>query len=273
MDAVGNQSTTNYTVVNNSAALTINNFSSQLGGSPRNVIPSVSGSIQLTNCTLWVNGIQAAQNGDGAWQASSVPLGSGGTAVVEARAIPNTPSDNNGNGAGMTGATSDTPGNPTAPDSVAAELEMDQPAVVYMQSFSYNHTYKYNENVCTAETSTQGFETGVSASYGNGGTAYANSAGTTTIGTNVNTWSETQNFNWPCDQCAVTDIETNQNETPIRFKLPFLACLQHACRTAFSLQAWLRRSGISMEKWDLRPLPMDVPLPKPTPVMNQSALQ
>jgi hypothetical protein len=60
----------------------------------------VSGTITLTNCTVWVNGVQATQddNGDGDWEAYSVPVGPGGTAVIEARAIPNTAADNNGNG-------------------------------------------------------------------------------------------------------------------------------------------------------------------------------
>ena len=132
MDAVGNISTTNLTINSVSAGLTIDDFSSALGGSRRDIISVVTGTIALTNYTLWVNGVQATQDGQGNWEADSVPLGPGGTAVVEARAIPN--SDNNGNGTGTTPPSDGTPGNPTAGDSIAAQVQTDQPTMVYLQS-------------------------------------------------------------------------------------------------------------------------------------------
>ena len=132
MDAVGNISTTNLTINSVSAGLTIDDFSSALGGSRRDIISVVTGTIALTNYTLWVNGVQATRDGQGNWEADSVPLGPGGTAVVEARAIPN--SDNNGNGTGTTPPSDGTPGNPTAGDSIAAQVQTDQPTMVYLQS-------------------------------------------------------------------------------------------------------------------------------------------
>ena len=146
MDAIGNISTTNLTI-SVSAGLTIDDFSSELGGSPRNVIPVVTGTISLSSYTLWVNGVQATQDGQGNWNADSVPVGPGGTAVVEARAIPN--SDNGDNGTGTAPPSDGTPGNPTSPDSVAAELQIDQPTMVYLQTYdSHGNSLTTDYNDC-----------------------------------------------------------------------------------------------------------------------------
>jgi hypothetical protein len=134
MDAAGNISTTNL-MISLSAGLTIDDFASELGGDPRNVVPVVTGTVALTNYTLWVNGVQATQDGQGNWEADSVPVGPGGTAVVETRAIPN--SDNNGNGTGTAPSTDGTPSNPTADDSIAAQTQFNQPTMIYLQSYDY----------------------------------------------------------------------------------------------------------------------------------------
>ena len=65
------------------------------------------------------------------WEAYSVPVGPGGTAVVEARAIPNSNNDNNGNGTGTAPSSDGTPSNPTAADSIAAQVKpTSQPCVI-----------------------------------------------------------------------------------------------------------------------------------------------
>jgi hypothetical protein len=64
----------------------------------------VRGTIDSTNFTVWVNGVRATNftdNGNGTWhwQAYPVPLNSGGTATIQAVAIPN--SVNGGQGTDM----------------------------------------------------------------------------------------------------------------------------------------------------------------------------
>jgi hypothetical protein len=134
-DAVGNTSTTNLIVNDVSSALTVNNFSSELGGpygTPAYVLPAVAGTTTLGNVTLWVNGVEATQSGS-TWQATSVPIGSGGTAIVDVTAIPN--SDNNGNGSG---APAVAPSNPGSPNGVSTELDIDEPPISYVQETQYN---------------------------------------------------------------------------------------------------------------------------------------
>jgi len=146
MDAVSNISTTNLTINCVSGGLTIEDFSYELGESPPIVIPFVSGTVVLANYTIWVNGVQASQDGQGNWDAYSVPVGPGGTAVVEARAIPN--SDNNGNGTGTAPSSYGVPGNPTAADSIAAENQTDEPAMIYVQDYDFDFTRQGTEDVC-----------------------------------------------------------------------------------------------------------------------------
>jgi hypothetical protein len=206
MDAVGNISSTNLTI-SVSAGLTIDDFSSELGGTPRTIIPIVTGTVALTNYTLWVNGIQATQNGDGTWDAYSVPVGPGGTAVVEARAIPN--SDNSGNGTGTTPPSDGTPGNPTGADSMAAQTQIDQPTVWYMEEYQYSGSSTDTETENCGFTSTDVFIGQFDSAYMNGGTAnsYIADSGSG-FGDSWSGW-ENQAFSWPCDQCPVTDVYTD----------------------------------------------------------------
>ncbi len=135
VDAVGNTSSTSLTVTDLDSALTIDDFTDELGNLPRNVLPQVTGTVGISGYTLWVNGVQATQNG-GQWQANSVPLGSGGTAVVEVRAVPD--SANSGNGTGTIHGYYGTPGNPTSAGSIAAEMEIDQPTIIYLNQVHFS---------------------------------------------------------------------------------------------------------------------------------------
>jgi hypothetical protein len=119
-DAAGNSSVTNLAVVQSGVALAINDLSGANLNQPR---ISVSGGIGTNNCTVWVNGVPATNvwaNGDGTWTwaAEDVPVNPGGTAVIQARAIPNT--DNGGSGTGGAGGTAATMENPGNPSSAAA---------------------------------------------------------------------------------------------------------------------------------------------------------
>ena len=118
-DAAGNVSTTNLNVIGDPINLTINTPPlTQLFGST-----TVTGTIDSSNYTVWVNGVKStnyAANGLGGWNWSvdNVPIPAGGTAVIQALAIPN--SDNGGNGSGT-----NLP--PANPPSASAKADEDDP--------------------------------------------------------------------------------------------------------------------------------------------------
>ena len=211
MDAVGNISTTNLTI-SVSAGLTIDDFSGELGGTPRNIIPVVSGSVMLTNYTIWVNGVQASQDGQGNWDAYSVPVGAGGTAVVEARAIPN--SDNNGNGTGTTPPSDGTPGNPTAADSMAAQTQIDQPATCYMQEYQYcySSTEIQTSLICSQVVVyvDQGNVDWVLSSEGNSHWFSSETDTDDCGGSGV--YSVNYEYSWGCNSCPVLQVVSCDGE-------------------------------------------------------------
>ncbi len=143
-DAAGNVATTNINIVKSTVDLTINTLDeSQLN----NANISVSGTISTTGFKVWVNGVEAAISGS-SWSADNVPLSEGGTALVQARAIPT--SDNGGNGTGGSGGTSSSytnPGNPSSASAITAELQTDKPAVVQIisQTITYNFEWDYGD--------------------------------------------------------------------------------------------------------------------------------
>jgi hypothetical protein len=206
MDVVGNTATTNLTI-NVSAGVTISNFSGGLGGTPRTVIPVVTGTIALTHYTLWVNGVQATQYNNGTWEAESVPVGPGGTAVVEARAIPN--SDNNGNGTGTAPPSDGTPSNPTAANSIAAQMQIDQPPTSYMQEYqsSSSFTITLDPGSCGEQQNT--YTGQVDYVYMNGGTAnfYENFFDVYDDCSSGTSW-ENQAFSWSDGESGVTNVVT-----------------------------------------------------------------
>jgi thrombospondin type 3 repeat protein len=73
-DAAGNTATTNITVMTSSLNLTLNPVSAGQ--------TLVTGTIDDTNYTVYVNGVQATNNGGGTWSAQITPIGVGGGAVV-----------------------------------------------------------------------------------------------------------------------------------------------------------------------------------------------
>jgi hypothetical protein len=207
MDAVGNISTTNLTINCVSAGPTIDDFSDELGGDPRNIIPIITGTVALTNYTLWVNGIQATHNGNGTWEAYSVPVGPGGTAVVEARAIPN--SDNGGNGTGTTPPSDGTPGNPTADDSMAAQTQVDQPPTCYMQEYQYGCNYTLN--LAGSDCMEYQWIQNAQLDYVDPNGGAANSYVSELVNdcpefVGESSYNATRNYSWPCGQCPMTVV-------------------------------------------------------------------
>jgi hypothetical protein len=129
MDAWGNVSTTNITVVKSDVSITIDPVPTE---QLNEHFVTVTGSISTSGYSIWVNGVKSTNNGDGTWTAQRVPLPAGGTAVVQARAIPN--SDNGGNGAGGGGGSSsyENPGNPQSGQASDAETQTDKPEGVFI---------------------------------------------------------------------------------------------------------------------------------------------
>jgi hypothetical protein len=84
VDAAGNISVTNLTLVQSSLTLTINPVipDSQLWQPAVNL----NGTISATNYAIWVNGVKGHNNGDGTWFVKNVALDSNGTANFTATA-------------------------------------------------------------------------------------------------------------------------------------------------------------------------------------------
>ena len=83
-----------------------------------------------------VNGNKASYTGGTGWQATNVYLPEGGTALIQARAIPN--SSNGGNGTGGSGggpAGYDNLGNPDPAPDQDAESQVDKPPYIYTESY------------------------------------------------------------------------------------------------------------------------------------------
>jgi hypothetical protein len=86
---------------------------------------------------LWVNGMEVTNVSGGNWYVVGVPLNAGGTAVVQARAIPT--SDNGGHGAGGSGGASSTyenPGNPASASATDVEVREDKGPEVVVELYT-----------------------------------------------------------------------------------------------------------------------------------------
>ncbi len=83
-NAAGFSSVTNFTVVKSDMVLELTSIDGDLW------LPtvSVSGTISATNATVWVNGVQGTNYGDGTWRVDNVPVTEGGVASFDVNAIP-----------------------------------------------------------------------------------------------------------------------------------------------------------------------------------------
>ena len=122
VDVASNTTVTSFDVVKSSVAVTIDPLSESVLNKP---FVNVTGTINVNNHKVWVNGVEATLDNT-TWTAQNVPLNSGGTAIVQARAIPTT--DNNGNGSGGGGSVGfDSSANPSSASSTTTEAEQDKP--------------------------------------------------------------------------------------------------------------------------------------------------
>lgn len=144
-DVKGNANTANWSLNRSSLSIGINPI-------PENELPNpfvdVTGFIIATDHTLWVNGVKATwvsqpQASPWTWKAISVPLNKGGTAIVQARAIPN--SDNNG---GQTAPKEPfgggTLGNPLSAFQRDAGLEPEKPPAWYVARYTSDIHWQWN---------------------------------------------------------------------------------------------------------------------------------
>jgi len=124
-NAAGLTNVMSLAVVQSDVTITIDDLSSTDLNPP---FISVSGSFSAGGYAVWVNGVQATVSGDGTWGVDQVPVNQGGTAVIQARAIPNGAPFSGGGGG--TNCTLADPGNPSSPQAREVEADADKPPVV-----------------------------------------------------------------------------------------------------------------------------------------------
>ena len=143
-DAAGSVTNKNIMVFPGSVALTITMPSSdQLWNQGLTVVGTIS---DPGDYTVWVNGAKANYTGGTGRRATNVQLPEGGTASIQARAIPN--SNNGGNGTGGSGggpATYDNLGNPDPPQDQDAENQTNRPWRIYRVSDTQETNYTMHE--------------------------------------------------------------------------------------------------------------------------------
>jgi hypothetical protein len=142
-NAAGKPNLTSLTVIQSDVVLTIGDLSTTDLNQP---FINVGGSINAQGYTVWVNGRQATPSGGQTWQALNVPVCEGGSAVIQARAIPNT--DHGGQGTGGSGGTVSTmanPGNPSSSQARDSEAGPDKPPVVVQIHYDKKLTTTFAE--------------------------------------------------------------------------------------------------------------------------------
>ena len=147
-DAAGNAANTSLTVTRTTLSLAINEPDP---ASLNQATITVTGTITDNTYTVWVNGVEASTpvwNGSAyAWQADAVPVNGGGTAILQARAIPN--SDNGGHGGAKEPFGNGTMGNPTSAQAKDAEKAPEKASYWYVQTFGYRwdaHTHHLDQD-------------------------------------------------------------------------------------------------------------------------------
>jgi hypothetical protein len=133
-DAARNAVTNIVSVSRSAEELTINPPSEsdlELG-----TLSMVTGTFSGTGYKIWVNGQEATLTGN-QWSAENVPVNGGGTAVIQANAIPNSDGvSGGGTGGGAAGdPVSPNMGNPQSPNMLPRELALDKPRRVYVVTY------------------------------------------------------------------------------------------------------------------------------------------
>jgi hypothetical protein len=144
-DINNNTNTTNIYVVQSSVALIIT-YADAITSQTAII---VRGTINVPNYTVWVNGVMETNlvwNGTAYfWSAGNVPVNGGSCAVIQARAIPNSETNNLTGGGGGTNSNLSSPGNPPAPDAVDAGInQLKAPRLICTSAHtSYTEDYTW----------------------------------------------------------------------------------------------------------------------------------
>jgi hypothetical protein len=174
-NAAGLGSSQSFTVTKSSVQLTISSIEDVGAAYP---VTRVTGAIDTSGYTVWVNGVKATNTSATAWSAAKVPVTAGGTATFHVTAIPN--SDNGGNGS-TNGVPSGPPNNVCSLNPVSAVAsywvkDLEKASEVYVQSYGMRDeivfsppggclTNDYLINTTTITEWTHGFGGHESATY------------------------------------------------------------------------------------------------------------
>ena len=132
-DATGmNSYTTNLMVIQGDIALAVN-----LVSAGQTAVTGEIDSGVASDYTIWVNGSQATNNGDGTWSAQIASFSVGG-GMVEAKAILN--SDHGGNGSGG----SDAAGNPNSAQAQEVQTPVKAPEGIYFSMYQSFEQYDFS---------------------------------------------------------------------------------------------------------------------------------
>jgi hypothetical protein len=108
---------------------------------------AATGTINASNYTVWVNGVATSQSGSLpsiSWIACNVPANGTGSAVFQACAITNSKTNNLTGGGGGTNSSLTSPGNPTAPGALFAEINPDKQGGLILTKYYRSWSDVYN---------------------------------------------------------------------------------------------------------------------------------
>ncbi|HEY0549836.1 MAG TPA: hypothetical protein VGF13_09550 [Verrucomicrobiae bacterium] len=142
-NAAGLGRSQSFTVTKSSVQLTIGSIGDVGAAYP---VATVSGTIDTSGYTVWVNGVKATNTSATSWSAANVPVTVGGTATFHVSAIEN--SDNGGHG-DTNGVPPGPPNNVQSPNpnsSLALQLSADREKAseIYVQRYEMSDQFVYS---------------------------------------------------------------------------------------------------------------------------------
>ena len=223
-DSAGNVAVTNITVFPGAVALTIAMPDASLLW---NQGITVNGTISDTNdYTVWVNGVKAAFTDASDWTATNVYLPEGGTALIQARAIPN--SSNGGNGTGGSGGgpvSYDNLGNPDPAQDNDTESQTDKQPRLYIASYTDTESGSTTETSASGSDWTSDVETGnISGDWADGAGGSSKWDWSELLSSNYGTWTNTAWVYATFDSSGNEDI-TNASDDDL--DNPFVVNMEH----------------------------------------------
>jgi hypothetical protein len=134
-NAAGVGRSQSFTVTKSAIEFTISSMGNAEANDP---VTTVSGTIEASGYTVWVNGVKATNVSATSWTAAKVPLNVGGTKTVHAVAIPN--SDNDGSGtaeaAPPAGPNNVQGGNPSSASGAGVNKDREAESKIYAKTYA-----------------------------------------------------------------------------------------------------------------------------------------